>query len=149
MVLVHWKQFYIKLLRLLWDLQKNCIIKLLFSLNEQILNSKQLTCEIYVISHAIYWNIFQVSIFSCQAAVKNEMSKCPGLNVAHHGKHKDLSQPVNASFSQSEEAFYRSHITTWIVIIIKKGFMVLCVIVANLNMVRLLQSERNVWRRLN
>ena len=36
-------------------------------------------------------------------------------NVACHWLitvcHQDLSQPVQASFSQSEEVFYRSHIT--------------------------------------
>ena len=35
------------------------------------------------------------------------MSTCPGLNLAH----QYLSQPVKASFSQSEEVFYRRHIT--------------------------------------
>ena len=41
------------------------------------------------------------------------MSTCPGLNLADHWEtsRSDLSQPVKASFIQSEEDFDRSHIT--------------------------------------
>ena len=48
------------------------------------------------------------SIFSSLSALTKLMLTCLSLiTVWHH----DLSQPVQASFSQSEEVYYRSHIT--------------------------------------
>ena len=37
------------------------------------------------------------------------MSICPGPNITKFSGHQELSQPVKASLSQSEEVFYRSH----------------------------------------
>ena len=61
---------------------------------------------------------FPISIFSSQSAWKNVMSTCKSqflfLAVSQQ-RHQDLSQHVKASFSQSEEVFSRSRITTTIV----------------------------------
>ena len=86
---------------------------------------QNMTCEIYIRNHAI----FPISIFSCQAAVKEVMSACPKLNLVQTilsclaaltnpdvdlswAKFSSslvdsnyLSQPVKARFSQSEEVF--------------------------------------------
>ena len=56
------------------------------------------------------------SIFSCLTAVKKlnvnlSWAKFSSLVV----NIKDLEQPVKASFSQSEEVFYRSHLTMLVV----------------------------------
>ena len=53
------------------------------------------------------------SIFSCLSALKNPdvyLSWAKFSSSLLIG-HQDLSQPVKANFSQSEEVFYRSHIT--------------------------------------
>ena len=43
--------------------------------------------------------------------MKKIMLTCPGLNLVITVRHPDLSQPVKASFTRSEEVFYRSLIT--------------------------------------
>ena len=39
------------------------------------------------------------------------MSTCPGLNLVINDRQQDMSQPVEASFNQSEEGFYGNYIT--------------------------------------
>ena len=57
---------------------------------------------------------FPISILSCQTACLPAWAKFLFLAVRQH-RHKDLSEHMKASFSQSEDVFSKSHITNGIV----------------------------------